>query len=113
MVDNYIRWFNLHRAKKAIRNGEEWSAVQSFLGGAAAPPHLAGKWNDPVARFLRAAAHRPGTTAASERARRLLTHYAFPDSFVRKGICRTVTCMGKSNAIACLRAHCTASLLTS
>ena len=52
VVNNYLRWFHLHRCKKAISNADELFEIERFLGGVAGAPPLMTNRRDPVTLFL-------------------------------------------------------------
>ena len=52
VVNNYLRWFHLHRCKKAIKSAEDFDGIQRILGGAATTPQRTQNQKDPLVMFL-------------------------------------------------------------
>jgi len=56
VVSNYLRWFELQRCKKIVRNAQEVEDIYAFAGGSGAPDLPVARWNIPEPVFLEAGA---------------------------------------------------------
>lgn len=52
VVNRYLRWFELQRCKKALRNARELASACSFPGGSATPDTVLHHWDIPESAFL-------------------------------------------------------------
>lgn len=62
VVAKYLRWFELQRCKKVVRNAQELEQIYAFAGGSAAPDLPVSRWNIPEPVFLESSAEAAAVT---------------------------------------------------